>query len=533
MNVPGEGLVPVVLRQRRGEFGNRGFSTSGLYHAVYAMDSWSPNRFLTLNVGLRWEQQRLAGEAIRYTFTDNWSPRIGVVVDPVGDRKTKLFFNYGRYNYAIPLDAAERSLTNELDFTGARWAPDFDPVTHQVILNQFGTVTPILDAAHLLNKAPGGTTQSLFVSSQSTTGIAPGTRMEYVDEFVVGAEREVGAGVIVSVRYIDRRMKRIVEDASGIPPEGADASLNQIYLITNVNKQTDQFSNPIEHPFADPAAIPAACLDSTGTAPFVQNDITDSLGNIVAPGNVCFEPTAKNGELPGTAVPDGIPDGFPNPVRNYWAVEFEVNKAFSRNWQMRANWRIAKLFGNFEGAFRNDNLQTDPGISSLFDFVQGDFGLLGAQFQPGLLNTDRRNIVNAYVSYVADKSFLKGLTLGVGTRIESGTPISEFAAHPAYLNPGEVPIGGRGSQGRTEVDGSVDIHADYPFKTSEKTRLRLGMDLFNIANARRELRVDQNIDLGFGIPNSDFLAPYGGTVQSRTTTFQRPFYARAMIRFEF
>jgi hypothetical protein len=122
-------------------------------------------------------------------------------------------------------------------------------------------------------------------------------------------------------------------------------------------------------------------------------------------------------------------------------------------------------------------------------------------------------------------------------RIETGTPISKFAAHPAYLNPGEVPIGGRGTLGRTQLDGSVDVHADYPIRTSEKTRLRLGMDLFNIANARRELRVDQNVDLGFGIPNVDFQAPYGGTgiagVQARTTTFQRPFYARASVRFEF
>ena len=118
-------------------------------------------------------------------------------------------------------------------------------------------------------------------------------------------------------------------------------------------------------------------------------------------------------------------------------------------------------------------------------------------------------------------------------RIETGTPISEFAAHPAYLNPGEVPIGGRGTLGRTQLDGSVDVHADYPIRTSEKTRLRLGMDLFNIANARRQLRVDQNVDLGFGIPNIDFLLPAGGTVASRTNTFQRPFYARASIRFEF
>ncbi len=61
-------------------------------------------------------------------------------------------------------------------------------------------------------------------------------------------------------------------------------------------------------------------------------------------------------------------------------MEFEVNKSMSKGWQMRANYRIAKLYGNYEGSFRNDNGQNDPNISSLFDFTRGDFNLLGQQF---------------------------------------------------------------------------------------------------------------------------------------------------------
>ena len=46
-----------------------------------------------------------------------------------------------------------------------------------------------------------------------------------------------------------------------------------------------------------------------------------------------------------------FPDGFVDPVRKYQAMEFEVNKSFSKGWQMRANYRIAKLQGNYEGGF--------------------------------------------------------------------------------------------------------------------------------------------------------------------------------------
>ncbi len=524
-NVPGRGLVPVFLSQIRGEFGPPNFKTKSTYHAAYAEDSWRPNKYVTVNLGLRWEIQRLVGGAIQYSFTGNWLPRVGVAVDPWGDRRTKIYANFGRYDYVLPLDVAERSLSNELDFIGARWAPDFtiDPATGNRIatVNAFGTVNPVLDAAHLLTGAAGGTGAAIGVSTQSAYGFAPGTKMEYEDEFVVGFEREMKGGVIVSARYLDRRLKRIVEDTGGISPEAFTAGVPQTFLIANVGKSTDIFTNPIEHTFPADGTPDPAC-DPT----LVNPEVTDTFGNIL--GGVCFETNGVNGQPGGGAIPDGAPDGFPDPVRTYQAVEIEATKSFSHNWQLRANWRIAKLFGNFEGAFRNDNGQTDPGISSLFDFTAGQFGLLGDQFKPGVLNTDRRHIVNFYTSYVLDRSRLKGLTLGAGVRFDSGIPINDLKAHPAYENSGEVPVGGRGALGRTPVDGSVDLHVDYPIRIGERKALRVGGDFFNIADARRQLRVDQNEDSTFGVKNLDFQKPVG-----RITGFQRPFYARGFVRFEF
>jgi hypothetical protein len=212
-------------------------------------------------------------------------------------------------------------------------------------------------------------------------------------------------------------------------------------------------------------------------------------------------------------------------------VEFEVNKSFSHNWQLRANYRIAKLFGNFEGAFRNDNGQSDPGISSLFDFTPGQFGQLGDQFLPGVLNTDRQQVANGYFTYVFDRGALKNLVLGTGIRIQTGTPINELAAHPVYLNAGEVPIGGRGSEGRTPTTGSVDLHAEYSLNLGERAHLRFGVDMFNLANTKRIEFINQDIDLGFGTTNLDFLKPTNEAV--RGDGIQSPFNARVFARFEF
>ncbi len=83
MVIPGldgclDGTTAVVLRQVRGEFGNPVFKTQSDYHTLFAQDSWSINKYVTVTAGLRWEQQKVAGVNAAYTFTDNWSPRVGI-----------------------------------------------------------------------------------------------------------------------------------------------------------------------------------------------------------------------------------------------------------------------------------------------------------------------------------------------------------------------------------------------------------------------------------------------------------------------
>src|SRR5580700_7114506 len=136
MNLPRSGpngtsaSVPVAVKVSPSEFGVsadgfKHFDTTGRIHSAYANDTWTLNKYVTVNAGLRWQQERLIGENTQYTFTDNWSPSLGVTVDPIGDRKNKFWFSFGRYNYNLPLDLAERSLTNEKDLANVLLAPDF------------------------------------------------------------------------------------------------------------------------------------------------------------------------------------------------------------------------------------------------------------------------------------------------------------------------------------------------------------------------------------------------------------------------
>jgi len=564
INVPGmsncpDGGTAVVLLQTRGEFGDLNFKTLSHYHTIFAQDAWAPNKFVTINAGLRWEQQHLQGNIAHYTFVDNWSPRLGVSVDPWGNRKSKIYANFGRYTEALPLDMGIRSLSTELDFPESYWLPPVDGAGH-VLENADGTF-------NFAGQTGGFTpTNNLIVpfggvSAQAASAFGPGTKSEYLDEFVAGFEHESGnSGVIFTARYTDRRMKRIIEDNAALSPEALNAGLGQIYVISNVNKNQDFFKNPVEITYAqqfDPTTgapllpHPSGC-DPTGTNQSILDaQATDSNGNIVTLPNgdnaFCIPNAfdASGNQITATYGPDGVPDGFVDPIRKYQAMEFEVNKAMSKGWLLRANYRIAKLQGNYEGSFRNDNGQNDPNISSLFDFTQGKFNLLGQQFVPGVLNTDVRHLVNGYVSYTF-ANHVKGLTMGTSVHFQTGVPINNLYAHPAYANAGEIPFcadnttnctSARGALGREKDFGQVDLHMDYPIRITEGTRVRLGADLFNLANSKTLLRVDQNNQRTVGVPNVDFTKPLGNGPSAvdgnANPGYLRPFYARFSVKFEF
>lgn len=513
-NVPGAKAVPVYLSQNRGLFSPGQAYTGQSYHQIYGNDTWSINRFVTLNAGIRWDEEQLNGVVQQYVFNDNWSPRLGINIDPFGDRKSKIFFNFARYTQSLPSDAAIRELNQEQDVYRANFAPAADGTRHAV-LNQYGTVTPILDAAHLISGNPAAGTASnqpgaaISISGSTPELIASGTKLNLEEEFIGGVERQLPGGFVLSARYVDRRLLRILEDLSGVSPEGANGGVVQNFLIGNPNSSADYFTNEQELAYTPGGAVPAQCQLDYGTQ-------RSSGGDVI--GAAC----GVNPDVAGLTTPDGKPDGFANPRRHYQALEIEMNKSFSHNFLLRANYRFAKLYGNYEGLYRNDNGQSDPGVSSLFDFTQGILGELGGQFTSGYLNTDRRHVGNLYASYAVPK-YVHNLTLGMGLRGESGTPITNLGAHPVYDNAGEIPLFGRGALGRTASDTQLDLHTDYTVPV-EKAHVKLAWDMFNVTNSRKLVAVDQSSAISSTTPNVDFLKPLA---------FQRAFYARGSVRLEF
>lgn len=474
---------PIVLNFQRGNYSSPIVGTDTRYQAGYVQDSWTFGR-ITLQPGVRFEQQSLIGVDTHYVLPHNWAPRVGVIIDPFNDRKTKINATWGRFFEKVPLDIAVRALSTETSITGALYA---DPGPG----NQ-----PNLSPSSYI---PGGNI-AFQGSAASIENVAAGTRAQFQDEVTGGFEHEFAHNLTFTGRFVYRDLRRIIEDMSGTNVTQALHGVPQIYVVGNPSATLDIFQN------VSPCTSGPNCNTATGYTNF------------------------GNGTPNG---PDGIPDGFPNPSRIYKSGEFIVSKRFS-NVQFYGSYVLSKLYGNYQGNFRSDNGQQDPNISSMFDFTNSD-GLLTGQDLPGVLNSDRRHQFKLFGNYM-----WRNLNVGASWLPTSGTPITDLLAHPAYQNAGEIPVcpdgtftctgGPRGAEGRTAWTYDVNLHGDYTIKFGERMRVKFVADLFNIFNEQKVIRVNQWSQLNGGVTNPDFLKP---GLQQFADPYEVPFNARLAVRFEF
>ena len=194
--------------------------------------------------------------------------------------------------------------------------------------------------------------------------------------------------------------------------------------------------------------------------------------------------------------------------------------------------------------------KSDPGISSLYDYptndptytsvgvpefgYAGDIRLLGSAGE-GPLPLDRTHDVKIYGTY----AFGSGLGVALGVDVQSGAPLTAFAAHPVYDGAGEIPITARGAgfqtadgfRTRTPWTYPVNGEVSYDVRVGGR-RLHLIADVFNLFDTQTVLEYDNFSDLRFNVPNPDFgVAGESGVVAGQR--FLTPRQVRLGVRYEF
>lgn len=353
------------------------------------------------------------------------------------------------------------------------------------------------DAA-LTNPVPAGVlaagVTNHFLLQNPTAGlIDPDAKMSFINEFGFGVEREVVANTSIGVRYVYRNIGRILEDVGDTP---------MVYFETHPGLSvTTRLANP-----------------STST------------------------PIRSDAQYLGAA--------FDDPLHKYQAVEVTLNRRLAGNWSALASYRWSRLRGNYDGFYRDDNGQSDPAWTSLYDFptndpsytaiggptygYQGDIRYLGAD---GVLPLDRPHQFKAFGNY----SWNNGLSVGLGLNLNSGKPLTPLAANPNYAGGGEIPTAPRASgiqtidgfRTRTPFESQVDLQASYNLPVAGTRKVTLIADVFNVFNERRTLDYDTWTELQFRVPNPDFGAPVSRVSTNASPQFQTPLQVRIGARFSF
>lgn len=160
---------------------------------AYLQDRFTVNDRLVVSYGVRWDRQQIidASGVVQIDLKEDYAPRLGVVFDPRGDHTSKIYGSYGRFYEQIPMDLVIRSYSYERQPRIINYSPT--------------SVTPDPDA-----EADAGLDSAIL--GGLVTPADPDLRNQYINEYLLGYEREVMPNLAVGVKGIYRSYGRVLED---------------------------------------------------------------------------------------------------------------------------------------------------------------------------------------------------------------------------------------------------------------------------------------------------------------------------------
>jgi len=402
--------------------------------SAYLQDSWTLNRKLTINFGLRAESQYIPAmtedtsyvgynaKPVKFDLGQMLAPRLGLVYDVFGDSSLKVFGSFGIYYDVMKLYMAE------LTFGGWKRKQDYYSLT-----------TPdwrLIAASGALDDAASQGAGGVYAGTvdflpPSFDRVDPDLKPTAQREISFGAEKKLVENLSLSVRLVNKHLIRTIEDVGVYVIEGT--TLSQQFYITN-------------------------------------------------PGFGVSRPVSEGGLFS---------DDYwrcPKATREYYGVNLSLEKRFANNWQGGANYTWSRVTGSYTGlASADEGGRLGPNVEQDYDRWFMGYDALG-QVLDGPLPQDRTHYFKAYGSYI----FPFGLTVGVVAYGRSGLPqTTKLYYNGKYFYPN-----GRADMGRLPFTFWTDLYLDYSLKLGDKYRASVNLQINNATNSKtiQSAIMDFNLD---------------------------------------
>jgi hypothetical protein len=264
-----------------------------------------------------------------------------------------------------------------------------------------------------------------------------GIKASYQDEATIGIEKALDPTLSLGLKGTYRTLGRTVEDRCD--------------LDSNVAPSSCALFNP----------------GGSGPAASGQFPVCNGSANPT-------DPTNGQCGLPGVAVPDA--------KRIFRGIELVARKQFSNTLWAQASYLYSSLRGNYSGAIREIDGQTDPGINADYDYNQ----FLHNSY--GDLELDRPHQGRLDVVYNSPL----GISAGAQFYVRSGLPITKYGFFNNFY-PTDLFLDPRGSDGRTPTDYEMNLSLGYNINVGPVT-LTPQAYLYNILNRQTVTAIDSNFN---------------------------------------
>jgi hypothetical protein len=431
--------------------------------SLYVQDQWTVSNRLTLNLGLRTENEKvptfrpdILENAIEFGYGDKLAPRLGAAYDVWGDGRMKLFGSWGLYydwtKYELPRGS----------FGAETWC-----------IYYRGLDTLDLGSLNLTNM-PG---QDLWVSGGSCRDRRVPSFQNEIDPELepmrqssasAGAEYQLGNNDVVTVHYIHNDLLETIEDVGFLNAEGDEG-----YLISNPGKRQASIQFPTgATPLGQPVPRPVRTYDALEIGynrRFANNWFLSANYTL----------SRLYGNYAGLASSD--------------EVSTPTTDVTSTTAQQQAG-SISRPGGNVNRAWDLDELLWDS---------HANLDVLGR------LATDRPHVVKLYGAY----SFPFGTQIGAFFYGGSGTPVSTYVTS---VHTADLFVEGRGNfydratnrviEGkRTPVFTRTDLLLTHAIDIADARKLRFELNIINAFNQKTARHIFNFLNRGSGIERGSSL----------------------------